>query len=95
MLVCPSVHALLNAPYSVCAREHVRGVCLYADRVTAVCTDRPRSVFAPSLASGSAGLQVADLRITEVLAPPASWGFKDARTHRSIALRPRAGEWRG
>lgn len=64
---------------------------MYADRVTVVCNRQAR-VFAPSLASGSAGLQVADLRITEVLAPPASRGFKDARTHRSIAPRPRAGE---
>ncbi|KAM7322984.1 hypothetical protein ACRRTK_018489 [Alexandromys fortis] len=64
------------------ARENVHGVCLYADRVTVVCVCRVR-VFAPSPASGSAGLQVADLRITEVVAPPASRGFKDARTHRS------------
>lgn len=82
-------------PCLVCAREHVHGVCLHADRVTVVCVCRVR-VFAPSRASGSAGLQVADLRITEVVAPPASRGFKDARTHRSLALRPRAGvEWVG
>lgn len=88
---CPCAFERLRVLY-VHVSVSVENVCVYG-RVTLSCVYVQAGARAARRAQhpGSSGLQVAGPRITEAVDPPASLGFKDARTRRG----PVASRWAG